>query len=231
MICPVWIMVKNLGLLLSFSRDDSQESPSDTENFSDSLDPFLVEAISDLPADGFRNVVKDFVNDYLNRATYLNSMDEIMTGIQELDQEEILDGIISCVAENEIRALIRSVLEERHIETVMPQQQQVASFAAEQLFDMFFMEHLMGKMSFQGPRFSGEEHVDMVIDSLMLDILLRQFFSIQQQQQATSENVPLRDFHLKAFTEVALDVILTELNKVMEEDMEDLLEYERNVHV
>lgn len=36
----------------------------------------------------------------------------------------------------------------------------------------------------------------------MFDILIRQFLSIQEVQQTTLENVPLGDFHRKAFTEV-----------------------------
>lgn len=82
-ICTIlWIMVKSLGLLLSFLRVDSQKSPSDTENFSDSLlNPFLVEAISDFPADSFRNNMKDFANDCLNRAACLNNLDETVTDI------------------------------------------------------------------------------------------------------------------------------------------------------
>ncbi|KAL8173658.1 UNVERIFIED_CONTAM: hypothetical protein K2H54_014240 [Gekko kuhli] len=79
------------------------------------------------------------------------------------------------------------------------------------------------------PRLFEKEHSSMVLDSLMLDILLQQFFSVRRCQRATFENVPLRDFHLRAFTKVALDVILTELNKLAVEDMEDLLEHERGV--
>lgn len=37
----------------------------------------------------------------------------------------------------------------------------------------------------------------------MFDILLKQFFSLERQQQAISENTPMGEFHLKAFTEVA----------------------------
>uniref|UniRef100_A0ACB8EYA6 Uncharacterized protein n=1 Tax=Sphaerodactylus townsendi TaxID=933632 RepID=A0ACB8EYA6_9SAUR len=106
---------------------------------------------------------------------------------------------------------------------------QVAAFATKQLIDIFLLEHSIGKMSFPGPRFFEKEHSSMVLDSLMFDILLGQFFSIQQWQRTTFENIPLRDFHLRAFTEVALDVILTELNKLTVENMEDLLEYERGV--
>lgn len=179
------------------SNADCRESPSDADNASDSLSaPFLEEAISDFPADCFKNNVKDFATDYLNRADSLSNNDEIVT--------EVVYTALSA---------------------------EVAAFAAEELIDMFLLEHLMRKMSFQGPRFSEKEHLSLVLDSLMLDNLLRQFFSIQQQQQATSENVPLRDFHLKAFTKVALDVLLEELNKVMEEDMEDLLDYERKVQI
>ncbi|XP_015269307.1 PREDICTED: uncharacterized protein LOC107112632 isoform X2 [Gekko japonicus] len=104
---------------------------------------------------------------------------------------------------------------------------QVTAFAAKQLIDIFLLERLIGKMSL--PSFFEKEHSSTVLDSLMFDILLQQFFSIRQCQRATFENIPLRDFHLKAFTKVALDVILTELNKMAVEDMEDLLEYERGV--
>ncbi|XP_077162258.1 uncharacterized protein LOC143821782 isoform X2 [Paroedura picta] len=106
--------------------------------------------------------------------------------------------------------------------------EQVATFAAKQLIDIVLLECLIGKMSSPGLRFF-EEHSSMALDSLMFDILLWQYFSIQHGQQATFENIPLRDFHLKAFTEVALDVILTELNKLAVEDMEDLLEYETGI--
>lgn len=46
-----------------------------------------------------------------------------------------------------------------------PPPSQVAAFAAEELIDMFLLEHLTRKMSFQGPRFSEKEHLSMVLDS------------------------------------------------------------------
>lgn len=78
----VLIMVKNLGLLLSYLSADCRESPSDADNASDSLSaPFLEEAISDFPADCFKNNVKDFATDYLNRAECLSNNDEIVTEV------------------------------------------------------------------------------------------------------------------------------------------------------
>ncbi|XP_061448262.1 uncharacterized protein LOC133368273 isoform X2 [Rhineura floridana] len=221
--------------------DQGQSFPrSDMENLTHSLlDLFLVKATRDVCPNVVKIGVNDFSNDYLNKAAIFNSMDEIVTEVahaalpkliqeaqQELEQEEMLDGIILCVVEEEVKAIIQSVLNECLAEMFKPQQQEVAAFAAKQLIDIFLLERVIGKMSLQGPRFSGKEHSSMILDNLIFDILLRQFFSIQQQQRVSSENIPLGDFHLKAFTNVALDVILTELNKVADEDMEDLLEYE-----
>ncbi|XP_054854307.1 uncharacterized protein LOC129342515 isoform X2 [Eublepharis macularius] len=169
---------------------------------------------------------KSKTDEIVKEAFHAASPAVIQKAHQELE-EEMFDGIVSFPVEEEAKGVVHSVLGECSDEIIKPQQQQVAKFAAKQLIDIFLLERLIGKMSLPGPRFSEKEHSSMVLDSLMFDILLRQFFSIQQQQQATFENIPLRDFHLKAFTEVALDVILTELNKLVVEDMEDLREYER----
>ncbi|XP_028563353.2 uncharacterized protein LOC114585162 isoform X1 [Podarcis muralis] len=230
----------------SFPRVPRQEPLSDMENFTHSLslDPFLAKAARDTSTDVVKSAVKDFADEYLNRAAIFNSMDEIVTEVahaalpkliqeaqQELDQEELLDGIILCVVEEEANALVQTVLDEYHSEMFKLQKGEVAVLAAKQLIDIFLLERVIGKMSLQGPRFSGKEHSSAILDNFMFDILLKQLFSIQQQQRVTSENIPLGDFHLKAFTEVALDVILTELNKVVDEDMEDLLEYEKKAQV
>ncbi|XP_078235773.1 uncharacterized protein LOC144584149 isoform X2 [Pogona vitticeps] len=90
-----------------------------------------------------------------------------------------------------------------------------------------FLKCAIGKMTSQGLNFSEAAHSSMVLQSLIFDILLTQFFSLEKEQQVTSVNIPMGEFHLKTFTEVTLDVILTELNKVVEENMEDLLIYER----
>lgn len=63
----------------------------------------------------------------------------------------------------------------------------------------------------------------------MLDILLDQYLNISHSNCTTIDNVALKDYHVKAFTDVALNVILTEMSEHMDEDMADLFEYERQV--
>ncbi|XP_059575492.1 uncharacterized protein LOC106738469 isoform X2 [Alligator mississippiensis] len=206
------------------------------------LDELLMEVLRDLSSDVFRSAVKDFVDDYLGRAAIFDSMDDIVTEVvqtilsplpretvQEMDCEDILEGIISHVIVEDATALAHSVLGEYDAKLIKLQQHQVTAFASKQLIDIFLLEHLIGTISMQDPGFSGKEHSSVVLASWMFDILIRQFLSIQEVQQTTLENVPLGDFHRKAFTEVALDVILTELNNLAEEDMEDLHRYERGV--
>ncbi|KAG6931136.1 hypothetical protein G0U57_002189, partial [Chelydra serpentina] len=91
---------------------------------------------------------------------------------------------------------------------------EITAFASKQLIDLFLLEHLIGMTSMHDPGVWGKEDSSVVLASWMFDILIGQFFFIQEQQQTTADNVPLGDFHRKAFTEVALDVILTELNKL-----------------
>ncbi|XP_044853210.1 uncharacterized protein LOC123354890 isoform X4 [Mauremys mutica] len=218
-----------------------RESMSTLKHLPDSLlDELFVEVLRDLSADAFRGAMKDFVDDYLTRAAISDSMDGLVAevvqmvlpsilreALQEMEYEAILQEVISHVIKEDAKALAQSVLSDYDAKRIKLQQSQITACASKQLLDLFLLEHLIGMTSTHPPGFGGKEHSSVVLDSWMLDILIRQFFSIQEQQRTTSENVPLGDFHRKAFIEVALDVILTELNKLAEEDMEDLLEHER----
>ncbi|XP_067420849.1 uncharacterized protein [Emydura macquarii macquarii] len=205
------------------------------------LDALSVEVLQDLSADVFPSAMEDF--DYLTRAAIFDSLDKIVTeevqpvlpmvlreAHQEEEDEHVLEGIISHVVEEDAKALAHSVLSHYDAETMKVQQNQVTAFASKHLIDIYLLEHLIRLTGTADPGFEAKERSSLVLASWMFDILIRQFSSLQEQQHATFQNVPLGDFHRKAFTEVALDVILTELNKLAEEDMEDLLEYERGVN-
>ncbi|CAM4684139.1 unnamed protein product [Lepidochelys olivacea] len=126
-----------------------------------------------------------------------------------MEYEAILQEVISQVVEEDAKGLAHSVLSDYDAKMVKLQQSQITAIASKQLIDTFLLEHLIGMTSAYDPGFRGKEHSSVVFASWMFDILVRQYsaFSIQEQQQTTSENVPLGDFHQKAF-EVALDVIL-----------------------
>ncbi|KAG8434496.1 hypothetical protein GDO86_012757 [Hymenochirus boettgeri] len=65
----------------------------------------------------------------------------------------------------------------------------------------------------------------------MLDILLKQLVKIQQKQQETFENYSMRIFHQKTFSKMALEVMLAELSMMIDEDLEDIFEYEKLIEL
>nr|XP_033774877.1 uncharacterized protein LOC117347712 isoform X2 [Geotrypetes seraphini] len=207
------------------------------QHFSRSLmDDLLLEVLKEFSVSVLRNTMKELVDGHLARSAMFDIADEIVTeavqsllpvAIQEtqweLEWEETLDAVICDVIEEEVRAIVVSVLSELNAELLKLQHKQVTASAEKYLIDLFLLEHLTGMY---GPALPWKDEARRCLDSWMLNILLRQNFHIHEQQRATVENLLLEDFHQKAFQEVALDVILTELSKSLEEDMEDLLENE-----
>eukprot|EP00061_Rhincodon_typus_P007374 g29015.t1 len=57
----------------------------------------------------------------------------------------------------------------------------------------------------------------------------RQYLNITQHHCLFTKNVALKDYHRKAFTDVVLDVILTELSEHVDKDLADLFRYERQM--
>ncbi|XP_030076663.1 uncharacterized protein LOC115481563 [Microcaecilia unicolor] len=212
------------------------------EQFSMSLlEDLLHEVLRQLSVNVLRNAMQELVDDHLARAAMYDITDEIVSeavqsllpvAIQEtqweLEWEETLDAVISDVIEEEVMVVLDSALSEHNAELLKLRQKQVSASAGKYLIDLFLLEHLI-KM--HGPALPWKDETSRCLDSWMLNILLRQYFHMHEQQRATVENPLLEDFHQRAFREVALDVILTELSKSLEEDMEDLLENEIQMEI
>ena len=64
---------------------------------------------------------------------------------------------------------------------------------------------------------------------MILTQLLTQYLNVRNQLNYTIRNGPLRRLHEKLVTDVAVDVILEELDSQLEEDLEDLHEYETSL--
>ncbi|XP_056399476.1 uncharacterized protein LOC130294081 isoform X2 [Hyla sarda] len=103
--------------------------------------------------------------------------------------------------------------------------------ANKHVVDIFLLEHLLGMIGTHEPLVFGKDPMQCLLDSIMLDVLLREQVSIQQVQQNTLETYPAMLSHQNTVSKVALEVILTELHMILVEDMEDIFEYERDVEL
>ncbi|XP_078062504.1 uncharacterized protein LOC144488332 isoform X2 [Mustelus asterias] len=207
------------------------------------LDTALEEVVSELTLGLIRSVVEEFVGNHLTSAAINESLTEVIVetiqpmvpqlvreAVSETLLEEILqEAILPEVLEEEMRNVAVSLLRECDTEIYEQEQQAVRTYAGKRLIDLFFLENLLKMIGSQGREFFGKVELDRLLDSWMLDILLGQHLNVTQHIQLTVENMALRDYHTKAFTDVVLDMVLTQMSEHIDEDLADLSQYERQM--
>ncbi|KAM4016324.1 uncharacterized protein ACNLHF_002693 [Anomaloglossus baeobatrachus] len=208
------------------------------------LDELLIEILRDLSAHVLRRMVRDFVDDHLTRTALHDCIDEILTSIiqaelssmvdelnAETEQDRFLGNLIQGVIDKEVKDAVISVLTECDDELSELHKNQIAVTANKHVVDMFLLEHLLGMIGTYEPLMFGTDPMQSLLDSLVLDVLLREQVSIHQGQQDTFENYPAMLYHQDTVSKVALEVILSELHMILMEDMDDICEYEREVEL
>ncbi|XP_072342435.1 uncharacterized protein [Scyliorhinus torazame] len=199
------------------------------------LDTLLEEIVSELTLGLIRTVVEELVSNHLTTAAITESLTEVMAEttepmvaqlvkeavsealLQEILQEEMLTEVV----DEEMRNVAMLLLSDYDTE-ISEQQQAVRTYASKRLIDMFLLENLVKIIGRHGRAFSEKIEMDRLLDSWMLDVLLGQYLNITKHNNLTVENVALRDYHTKAFTNVVLEVVLTEISEHMDEDLADL---------
>ncbi|XP_067826927.1 uncharacterized protein [Heptranchias perlo] len=207
------------------------------------LDTLLKEIVGELTVRVIRSAVKELVSDHLTTAAITESLTELMAEaiepvvphlVKEAVSEMILEGILQdeilpSVLDEETRNVAVLLLSEYHTEISEQQQEEVRTYASRRLIDMLLLENLMKIIGSEGRAFSEKVELDRLLDSWMLDVFFGQYFNISRHNHVTVENVALRDYHQKAFTDVVLDVILTEMSEHVDQDLADLSQYEQEM--
>ncbi|XP_067826929.1 uncharacterized protein [Heptranchias perlo] len=178
------------------------------------LDTLLKEIVGELTVRVIRSAVKELVKEAVSEM--------ILEGIL---QDEILPSVL----DEETRNVAVLLLSEYHTEISEQQQEEVRTYASRRLIDMLLLENLMKIIGSEGRAFSEKVELDRLLDSWMLDVFFGQYFNISRHNHVTVENVALRDYHQKAFTDVVLDVILTEMSEHVDQDLADLSQYEQEM--
>ncbi|CAH2320262.1 Hypothetical predicted protein [Pelobates cultripes] len=232
------------------SYDKATRKEQKTENavldlFSKSLfNELLLEVVNDLSVNVIRKTMRDFVEDHILNSAVNQFTDEMIisiiqmelpTVIQEIKDEIYLDDIhqylINDVVDKEVKSTIHTIFVEHEDERSVLQENQITASANKYLIDTFLLEHLVGLIGTQTLIAFDKDVSLCLLDSMMLDIMLRQHLRIQHGQQVTLENHSMKILHQKAVSGMALEVILTELKMLMDEDMEDVFEYEKDMEL
>ncbi|XP_075243285.1 uncharacterized protein LOC142337713 isoform X5 [Convolutriloba macropyga] len=171
-------------------------------------------------------------------------VDEMMPDIV---REAILDVILEDFIDEEIvPEVVAEESREVVVETVRKldsrvewkQRRAIRQVAREQLIDGSSLDHLLDLIAKSGRIFTEDQHRENILDGsfgdkivsdVILTQLLTQFLNVRTQLTTTVRNSPLRKVHEKLVTDVAVDVILEELEAQLDEDLEDLHEYESSL--
>ncbi|KAM4652076.1 uncharacterized protein O3C94_014414 [Discoglossus pictus] len=208
------------------------------------MEDLVAEVLHSESVDVVRSTVREFVDNHLLYTAVHDCVDETITSIiqtefplmmQEIKEEIQSDNIYNNLTHNvivgELKDVVSAVFSEYDDQLNNLQQDQITLSANKYLIDMFLLEHLSGMVGVNKPGIFGKDQSQILLDSFMLDNLLTQHLSIHQARQSVFRNYPMRRFHQKAFSNVVLEMVLQELNMNIDEDMEDILEYERDIEI
>ncbi|XP_059495068.1 uncharacterized protein LOC125467025 isoform X4 [Stegostoma tigrinum] len=206
------------------------------------LDTLLEEAVGEMTVGLIRRVIEKFVKNCLSNTAIDESVTELIAetiepmvpwlvkeAVSETLEGILQENILSEVLDEEMRNIAVLLLSEYDTETCEEQQQAMRTNADMRLLAVLLQENLLKILGNQGRRLPEKIELDRLLDSWKLNVLFRQYLYITQHDCLFTKNVALKDYHRKAFTDVVLDVILTELSEHMDKDLADLFWYERQM--
>ncbi|XP_071806901.1 uncharacterized protein [Asterias amurensis] len=202
----------------------------------------LQEEYRDLVLDG----VNELVEDYFGAKVVADSTNQIITEVveemipdafNEAGMEVAMEAVVKDMIDEETQSCLGVLLEETFVMGKMPldtadeqlERREVARVAESFLVDTTFLDHLLLAVVRNGQSWNPLEQTDRFLDDQLLKILLGQYTGILYNRQATEECIPLKRLHEKVMTDMALDVILTELTDQLTEDLVDLNEDEQRL--
>eukprot|EP00057_Strongylocentrotus_purpuratus_P000591 XP_001179020.2 PREDICTED: uncharacterized protein LOC752440 [Strongylocentrotus purpuratus] len=204
------------------------------EVIDDEVASVVPEAISELVTEYF--VQKDVVVDF-------NVMcDEVIASllpdiILEAVYDESIESLVEGIIQDEIVSLASSFVEDsfatgRPKLPVSPAQRlqdqsEIKALADTFLLDAAIFENMLATRLLPNQQvWTDEEYLDLYLDSLLLDQVLGQQLEVAKRRDYTEHCLPLKRFHEKITTNLAIDVVLEEMTGHLDEDMAEMDEYE-----
>nr|XP_054759935.1 uncharacterized protein LOC129266111 [Lytechinus pictus] len=204
------------------------------ELIDDEVSSIVPEAISELVTEYF--VQKDVV------VNFNVICDEVIVGllpdiILEAVYDESIVSLVEGIIQDEIVSLASSFMEDSFAtgrpkipispEQRLHDQDEIKALADTFLLDVAIFENILTSHLLPNQQvWSNEEYLDLYLDSLLLDQVLGQEFEVVKRRDYTELCLPLKRYHEKITTNVAIDVILEELTGHLDEDMAEMDEYE-----
>jgi len=149
---------------------------------------------------------------------------EAMHGFQ---YDVVIDDVIDEVIEPQLRSVIIEAWRDVVDVDRKKQVTKVSSYAQDHMLDAFCLQHLLSQLAGDNLSLYFRDHTDQTLDGMMCGLLTQQYSVVNDDQKATQSNSVVREFHQGVFSDVALDIVLEELTGHLDEDIQELLEREK----
>lgn len=149
---------------------------------------------------------------------------EAMQGFQ---YDVVIDDIINEVMEPQLRPVIIEAWRDVVDVDRNKQVKKVSTYAEDHMLDALCLQHLLSQLAGDNLSLYFRDYTDQALDGMICGLLTQQYLAVNNEQEATLSNSAVREFHQDVFCDVALDVVLEELTGHLDEDMQELLECEK----
>ncbi|XP_074658016.1 uncharacterized protein LOC141910992 [Tubulanus polymorphus] len=207
----------------------------------DFLDSIFGDVIYTLGTETVKEGMRELADEYMENALVYDILMEAADSIISEDAEGILEDAIMDVTVEDIidehyltphiddqsDSVAREIL--THYDTKQRRKmiKELAEMANKKLLDSMLLEEILSSVAHQGKIWTQSHYSDKLFNELILDVLLGQYFDVPNEFAVTADDKALRKLHEKMVTDVALDVLLDELNLELDEDLAMLDDNER----
>jgi len=151
----------------------------------------------------------------------------VLEAMQQIKGDDVINGIIDEVLNPQLSQIIIEAWRDLAQTDRNRERQEVSVFAEDHFLDALCLQHLLSQVAGENFSLFFSDYTDQVLDGIICGGLTSQYLAVNDDLEATQSNSVLTGFHEEVFCDVALDVLTQELTAHLDEDMQELLELEK----
>ncbi|KAJ7333080.1 hypothetical protein OS493_018252 [Desmophyllum pertusum] len=178
---------------------------------------------------GHMTVIKsgDWLEDFILETIQPMLPRVVTEAMQGSQYDVVIDDIIDDVTDPQLRQVIIEAWRDVVDVDRNKQIKKVSVYAEDHMLDALCLQHLLSQLAGDNLSLYFRDYTDQALDGMICRLLTQQYLAVNAEQQATQSNSAVKQFHGEVFCDVALDVLLEELTAHLDEDIQELLEQEK----
>lgn len=169
----------------------------------------------------------DWLNDFILEGVAPMVQTVVLEAMQQIKGDDVINDIIDEVLDPQLSQVVIEAWRDLAETDRNRERQEVSVFAKDHFLDALCLQHLLSQVAGENFSLFFSDYTDQVLDGIICGGLTSQYLAVNDDLEATQSNSVLTGFHEEVFCDVALDVLTQELTAHLDEDMQELLELEK----